>query len=317
MATIEELLTHKQEQDELRRKALNARANNASWRAHNPNAGMFGVLTPAEMSKAVRITRAKVHAEAAKAEAHERKHRTFMNALRKTRWERDACISNIRSLTTIRKDGKNVAKPHCKDARAKAQAELARINKHITRYEAELAHLRHMENSKPEREPSRFQRMQQRNMLIHEILQARNGDNVDRAREECMYLNETFCRPRNGYPNPPHRRTELYPVGGALGHRKEDELKRVQGEHARLMQYGSAMARVYKGTFNATVHMYEGANGKPVCVTRQRVLLNIAHQLVRLNNLRVSLGDEKTVRRAGKHYYKLMLDSRVAKILGM
>lgn len=45
------------------------------------------------------------------------------------------------------------------------------------------------------------------------------------------------CRPANGYPAPPPRRTELYPKGGAWKHRPGNPLAQLQGEYSRLSQY--------------------------------------------------------------------------------
>lgn len=45
------------------------------------------------------------------------------------------------------------------------------------------------------------------------------------------------CRPNNGYPCPPPRRSPLYPKGGAWKHRPGNPLAQLQGEYSRLSQY--------------------------------------------------------------------------------
>jgi hypothetical protein len=283
MATIAEMIAAKQSQDEIRRQALNARMSQGI----HANNNMAGVLTPAELSASVRITRAKEYAEAAKQEARDRKRRKLIEALRHTRMDRDRIISHVLSLTVVRKDGKNVAKPRCKKMRDQYLTDLARCNTLLVTYERELNGL--SDTPRKERLVSRFQRIQQRDVLVHEIATSgKNGckvgglDAIERMREECKWLNETFCRPRNGYPRPPFRRSKDYPVGAANGHVKgQNELVRLSGEMDRLAEYAR------------TLYAQENASER-VC--------RLDNHLRHMSSERIALGDEMHVRKTGKTY---------------
>jgi hypothetical protein len=344
MASIQELLDHKASEERKREQAVKA--------AREQDRPIQGTVIPiAQMRDGVRISkteRKRQQAEAdeqhKKMQARERKRRAFKAELRRARNKRDDIIAKLQTLTLVRKDGKNVARRNCKAAREEAQAELGRTNRLINATERELARLLDEDREpKPERQPSRWERLRERDETIREIMSMREciakWERIDettgglttaqyisleQAYEmlDCNvghveWLNECWCRPRNGYPRPPFRRNKLYPKGALNRHpRGMNELARISGEWNRLLRYGTAMASVY-GTGDKVVHMYEGSHERLVCVTRQRVLLNIAHQLERLNNQRIALGDERTVRRAGKHYYRMMLDSRLAKTLNV
>jgi hypothetical protein len=343
MASIQELLDHKASQEQARAKAVEA--------ARKQDRPIQGTVIPiSDMRDGVRISKAERRRKQTEAEeqhkkyqARERKRQAFKAELRRARNKRDDIIAKLQTLTLVRKDGKNVAKRNCKALREEAQADLMRTNRIIGAAERELAIL-NAEDREPkrERQPSRWERLRERDETIREIMSMRamldkweridkrqglsTGQYIELERayemldsnvEHVRWLNECWCRPRNGYPRPPFRRNKLYPKGALNRHpRGMTELDRIAGEWNRLLRYGTAMASVY-GTGDKVVHMYEGSHERLVCVTRQRVLLNIAHQLERLNNQRISLGDERTVRRAGKHYYRMMLDSRLAKTLNV
>ena len=97
------------------------------------------------------------------------------------------------------------------------------------------------------------------------------------------------------------------------------QMVRMQGEFKRLLGYGRALAAACSNgplDMDAVMYSGEGVNGHEV-ITRQGVLERIAKHLAHMNNERIALGDERTVRRTSRHFYRMCLDSRVAKTLGV
>lgn len=99
------------------------------------------------------------------------------------------------------------------------------------------------------------------------------------------------CRPDNGYPCPPPRRSELYPKGGTWKHRRGNEIANVRSELTRLQTYAFNAHRAGKVDNDAMVKM--------------------AAHCQRLERRLALLGTETHVRRQqGTKYYRAVADAR-------
>ena len=99
------------------------------------------------------------------------------------------------------------------------------------------------------------------------------------------------CRPNNGYPAPPPRRSDLYPKGGTWKHRRGNEIANVRGELTRLQTYAFNAHRAGKVDTEAMTKM--------------------AAHCQRLERRLALLGTETHVRRQqGTKYYRAVADAR-------
>jgi len=101
----------------------------------------------------------------------------------------------------------------------------------------------------------------------------------------------TQCRPDNGYPAPPPRRSDLYPKGGTWKHRRGNEIANVRGELTRLQTYAFNAHRAGKVDNDAMTKM--------------------AAHCQRLERRLALLGTETHIRRQqGTKYYRAVADAR-------
>ena len=99
------------------------------------------------------------------------------------------------------------------------------------------------------------------------------------------------CRPANGYPAPPARRSDLYPKGGKFKHVRGNEIANVRGELNRLQTYAFNAHRAGKVDNDAMAKM--------------------AAHCQRLERKLQLLGSETHIRRQqGTKYYRAVSDAR-------
>lgn len=99
------------------------------------------------------------------------------------------------------------------------------------------------------------------------------------------------CRPANGYPCPPPRRSNLYPVGGTWKHRRGNEIGNIRGELSRLQTYAFNAHKAGKVDNDAMVKM--------------------AAHCQRLERKLQLLGSQTNIRKQqGTKYYRAVVDAR-------
>jgi len=205
---------------------LNARGNNAS---------RSNIIVVEKETNGERILRQQKEKEI---QIHEQESKRLFNERRKILGQRSSLVYQIIQCQTVRKDGMNVAKPGRKERRDELQAELRLVNRRLSFLDAHIA--KHMGNEKPERELSDQELLrrakEERDNHIVIMLHVEKIDPLTCDEDLKEITNELAyaARPDNGYPAPPFRRGDDYPVGALNNPPKETSIEHIAGERDRI-----------------------------------------------------------------------------------